>query len=137
MFSLNPFKKKTSEFAKLGLSTPLVDCVKNKGYDSPTPIQAKVILPILESKDVMAASQTGTGKTAAFTLPILDRLRLGTKAKPNHVRALILSPTRELSAQIAQSVTDYGAHLICPQRLFLEALILTRKKDNCRKAWIF
>ena len=122
-----------SEFAKLGLSTPLVDCVKNKGYDSPTPIQAKVIPPILESKDVMAASQTGTGKTAAFTLPILDRLRLGTKAKPNHVRALILSPTRELSAQIAQSVTDYGAHLDLSSAVVFGGVNINPQKRQLQK----
>lgn len=98
-------------FTSLGLSAPLLSAIKDKGYDTPSPIQAQAIPPVLEGKDVMAAAQTGTGKTAGFTLPILDLLSKGESAKGNQVRALILTPTRELAAQVAESVNDYGKHL--------------------------
>ncbi len=98
-------------FDSLGLSEPLVKAVQNKGYDKPSPIQQKAIPTIIEGRDVMAAAQTGTGKTAGFTLPLLHRLSDGERAKPNQARALILTPTRELAAQVAASVEDYGQHL--------------------------
>jgi len=98
-------------FASLGLSTPILDAVAENGYETPSPIQAQAIPAVIEGKDVMAAAQTGTGKTAGFTLPLLERLSQGQRAKPNHTRALILTPTRELAAQIAESVTTYGKHL--------------------------
>jgi len=98
-------------FSSLGLSAPLLRAVKEKGYSSPSPIQVEAIPAVLSGKDVMAAAQTGTGKTAGFTLPLLQQLDNGTKVKPNHIRALILTPTRELAAQISDSVTTYGKHL--------------------------
>ncbi|MFT4941537.1 MAG: ATP-dependent RNA helicase RhlE [Paraglaciecola sp.] len=98
-------------FADLGLSPAILSAVKAKGYTTPSPIQAQAIPAILDGKDVMAAAQTGTGKTAGFTLPILELLRKGEPAKGNHIRTLILTPTRELAAQVAESVQTYGKDL--------------------------
>lgn len=98
-------------FTTLGLSEPLLRAVADKGYSTPSPIQEQGIPAVLQGHDVMAAAQTGTGKTASFTLPLLQRLSAGKKAQPNQARALVLTPTRELAAQVAQSVVDYGKHL--------------------------
>ncbi|MCF6253374.1 MAG: DEAD/DEAH box helicase [Thiomicrorhabdus sp.] len=99
------------KFTDLGLSAPLLEAIASQGYDTPSPIQERAIPAVLDGKDVMAAAQTGTGKTAGFTLPVLENLSGGKKAKSNHVRALILTPTRELAAQVAQSVETYGAKM--------------------------
>ncbi|OCW59164.1 DEAD/DEAH box helicase [Hoeflea olei] len=98
-------------FSELGLSKALVDTLDGLKLVKPTPIQAQAIPLVLEGRDVIGLAQTGTGKTAAFSLPILQRLAPGKRAAPKKVRALILSPTRELSAQIAKSVKDYGRKL--------------------------
>lgn len=98
-------------FTTLGLSDPILKAVSEKGYDTPSPIQAQAIPAVLEGRDVMAAAQTGTGKTAGFTLPLLERLSKGNLAKGNQVRALVLTPTRELAAQVAESVETYGKYL--------------------------
>jgi ATP-dependent RNA helicase RhlE len=98
-------------FTDLGLSAALLKAVADKGYDIPSPIQRAAIPPILAGRDLMAAAQTGTGKTAAFTLPMLQRLSGGPRSRGNSVRALVLTPTRELAAQVQQSALDYGAHL--------------------------
>jgi len=98
-------------FDQLGLSSALLRAIEKKGYSEPSPIQAKAIPAVLSGKDVMAAAQTGTGKTAAFTLPILQRLNASAPIKPHRIRALILTPTRELAAQVAQSVSTYGLHM--------------------------
>ena len=98
-------------FSTLGLCAPILDALKEQGYTSPTPIQSQAIPAILAGKDVMAAAQTGTGKTAGFTLPILERLALGKPAGANQIRALILTPTRELAAQVAESVAIYSKGL--------------------------
>jgi len=98
-------------FSELGLNPKILTAVNEKGYDTPTPIQQQAIPAVLSGKDVMAAAQTGTGKTAGFTLPLLHLLARGEKAKPNHVRALVLTPTRELAAQVAESVETYGKDL--------------------------
>jgi ATP-dependent RNA helicase RhlE len=99
-------------FTNLGLSEPLLKAVKEQGYDTPTPIQQKAIPVVIEGKDVLAAAQTGTGKTAGFTLPLLERL---SRTKPNmqkkQIRALVLTPTRELAAQVAESIKTYGKHM--------------------------
>jgi ATP-dependent RNA helicase RhlE len=99
-------------FDTLGLSADLVRTVAEEGYEQPTPVQAKAIPLVLEGRDVLAAAQTGTGKTAAFTLPILDRLRqhANTSFSParHPVRVLILVPTRELAVQVDESVHTYG-----------------------------
>ncbi|PWW14425.1 MULTISPECIES: DEAD/DEAH box helicase [Pseudidiomarina] len=98
-------------FSDLGLAPEVLSVLNEQGYTSPTPIQQQAIPPVLAGKDVMAAAQTGTGKTAGFTLPILELLKDGERARSNHVRALILTPTRELAAQVAESVATYGRNL--------------------------
>lgn len=98
-------------FADLSLSAPILSALEEQGYTDPTPIQAQAIPLIIEGKDVMAAAQTGTGKTAGFTLPILERLSTGNRPQANQVRTLILTPTRELAAQVSDSVATYGKHL--------------------------
>jgi ATP-dependent RNA helicase RhlE len=97
-------------FNQLGLSAELVRAIDEKGYQTATPIQQQAIPLILEGRDVLAGAQTGTGKTAGFTLPMLQRLQHGT-ANRRRVRALVLSPTRELAAQVAESVRCYWQHL--------------------------
>jgi ATP-dependent RNA helicase RhlE len=98
-------------FTSLGLSAPILAAVAEQGYETPTPIQAQAIPAVLEGKDVMGAAQTGTGKTAGFTLPILERLSKGKSAQANQARALVLTPTRELAAQVGESVSIYGKNL--------------------------
>ncbi len=98
-------------FAALGLSEALLRVIDESGYVTPTPIQIKAIPAVLTGKDVMAAAQTGTGKTAAFVLPLLQRLAGGQKVKANHIRVLVLTPTRELAVQVEQSVATYGRYL--------------------------
>ncbi|OOF27759.1 DEAD/DEAH box helicase [Salinivibrio sp. IB872] len=97
-------------FSSLGLSAPLLKAVQEQGYTTPSPIQEKAIPAVIEGHDVMAAAQTGTGKTAGFTLPILERLQAGKRARPNHVRTLILTPTRELAAQVHKNVEQYSQY---------------------------
>jgi len=96
-------------FNQLGLSAELLRAVEEQGYTEATPIQHKAIPLVLEGKDVLAGAQTGTGKTAAFTLPMLQRLQQKSN-KPRCIRALILTPTRELAAQVHESVQTYGKH---------------------------
>lgn len=100
-------------FESLGLITELHRAVSEKGYSTPSPIQQQAIPPILEGRDIMGGAQTGTGKTAGFTLPLLQRLTQSDKKHSGKrpVRALILTPTRELAAQVAESVVTYGKHL--------------------------
>lgn len=95
-------------FDELGLSATILKAVTEKGYTTPSPIQEQAIPIVLSGRDMMAAAQTGTGKTAGFTLPILELLSNGPKPKSNHVRTLILTPTRELAAQIDDNVRAYG-----------------------------
>ena len=98
-------------FDDLGLSAPILKAVAAKGYDTPSPIQLEAIPAVLQGRDIMAAAQTGTGKTAGFTLPILELLSKGEPAQANQARALILTPTRELAAQVGESVVTYGRQL--------------------------
>lgn len=98
-------------FSKLGLSPLIQQALSVQGYKKPTPIQEKAIPLILEGKDVIAAAQTGTGKTAAFVLPILERFKDADLVRPKRVRALILTPTRELAIQVEANVKQYSQHL--------------------------
>ncbi|WP_033959145.1 DEAD/DEAH box helicase [Psychroserpens jangbogonensis] len=98
-------------FQSLGLSDALLKAISKKGYKTPSPIQEKAIPPVLEGRDVLASAQTGTGKTAGFTLPLLHYLSENPKAKFRPIRALILTPTRELAAQVHESVKDYSEFL--------------------------
>ena len=98
-------------FSSFGLSSSILRAVKEAGYTSAFPIQVKAIPAILSGKDVMAAAQTGTGKTAGFTLPMLQILARGARVKSNHIRALVLAPTRELAVQVNDSIETYGKYL--------------------------
>nr|WP_315179460.1 DEAD/DEAH box helicase [uncultured Flavobacterium sp.] len=98
-------------FNSLGLSDALLKAISKKGYTTPSPIQQKAIPPVLEGKDVLASAQTGTGKTAGFTLPILQLLSQGKHLSQRPVRALILTPTRELAAQILANIKEYSEFL--------------------------
>jgi ATP-dependent RNA helicase RhlE len=96
-------------FDSLGLSPELLRSVAHEGYTEPTPVQTQSIPLVLAGRDVLAGAQTGTGKTAAFVLPMLQRLHASRPAGQRHVRALILAPTRELALQVEQMVRTYGA----------------------------
>ncbi len=99
-------------FDKLGLSAEILRAINAQGYNNPTPIQKQAIPMILQGRDVMGGAQTGTGKTAGFTLPLLQKLSENTSDKKRRpIRALILTPTRELAAQVGDSVRTYGRHL--------------------------
>ncbi|CAN1563315.1 SrmB Superfamily II DNA and RNA helicases [Flavobacteriaceae bacterium] len=98
-------------FQSLGLSDALLKAISKKGYTTPSPIQQKAIPPVLEGKDVLASAQTGTGKTAGFTLPILQLLSQGKHLSHRPIRALILTPTRELAAQILANIKEYSEFL--------------------------
>ena len=98
-------------FQSLGLSEALLKAISKKGYTTPSPIQQKAIPPVLEGKDVLASAQTGTGKTAGFTLPLLHILSENPKEKYRPIRALILTPTRELAAQVYANVKEYSEFL--------------------------
>jgi ATP-dependent RNA helicase RhlE len=97
-------------FQEFGLKTALLENLRLLGHAAPTPIQRKAIPPALAGKDVLGCAQTGTGKTAAFCLPLLQRFDDGSGRRPGNVRALVLSPTRELAAQIGKSLAEYGTH---------------------------
>ena len=101
-----------TEFAGLELAQPLLRAISDEGYTAPTPIQAKAIPPLLDGRDLLGVAQTGTGKTAAFALPLLHRLTQGgSKLQPIKPRALILAPTRELAGQIGDSLSSYSRHM--------------------------
>lgn len=99
------------QFNSLGLSQALLKAISKKGYTTPSPIQQKAIPPILQGKDVLASAQTGTGKTAGFTLPLLHILSENPKEKYRPIRALVLTPTRELAAQVYANVREYSEFL--------------------------
>ncbi|WP_226703916.1 DEAD/DEAH box helicase [Microbulbifer elongatus] len=98
-------------FEDLGLAPEIARAVAEQGYTNPTPIQEQAIPVVMRGGDVMAAAQTGTGKTAGFTLPLLHKLSAGERARSNQVRALVLTPTRELAAQVFDNVQSYSQYL--------------------------
>jgi ATP-dependent RNA helicase RhlE len=101
-----------TNFTDLGLASPILNALTAEGYETPTPIQAQAIPHVLAGRDLLGIAQTGTGKTAAFALPILNRLAADRRRAPQRgCRALVLSPTRELASQIAESFRTYGRHL--------------------------
>jgi ATP-dependent RNA helicase RhlE len=122
-------------FSALGLVDDLARAVAAQGYTLPTPIQAQAIPVILAGRDLLAAAQTGTGKTAAFTLPLLQRLqeRRETRPSPGRPRALVLTPTRELAAQIAESVRVYGHHLAPRTALLVGGVSMKPQLDALRR----
>ncbi|GAD91114.1 ATP-dependent RNA helicase RhlE [Vibrio halioticoli NBRC 102217] len=120
-------------FDSLGLSAPILRAIDDLGYTKASPIQEKAIPAIIAGKDVMAAAQTGTGKTGGFSLPLLERLSSGPRPKGNHVRALILTPTRELAAQVHESVVQYGAHLETTSTVVFGGVKINPQIANLRK----
>ncbi len=100
-----------NNFESLGLSNKLLRAVESQGYTTPTPVQVQAIPPLLEGRDVLGVAQTGTGKTAAFALPVLQIMSRSRPQGKRYIRALILSPTRELAAQIDERFSAYSEHL--------------------------
>ncbi|MEK8028169.1 DEAD/DEAH box helicase [Pseudaquabacterium rugosum] len=124
-------------FADLGLAEPILRAVREQGYETPTPIQAQAIPAVLQGGDLMAGAQTGTGKTAGFTLPLLHRLSQGKPARDSRgrlaVRALILTPTRELAAQVEESVRAYGKYLPLTSMVMFGGVGMQPQIDRLRK----
>jgi ATP-dependent RNA helicase RhlE len=125
-------------FDSLGLLPALLRAVAEHGYTEPTPIQSRVIPVVLEGRDVMAGAQTGTGKTAGFTLPLLQRLMAnaaptGAPNGPRRVRALILTPTRELAAQVGESVRDYGKYVPLKSAVIFGGVSINPQIDLLRR----
>ncbi|KHG42664.1 MULTISPECIES: DEAD/DEAH box helicase [Aphanizomenon] len=124
-------------FSNLGLSPEIVRAVTERGYDKPTPIQTQAIPVVLSGGDIMAGAQTGTGKTASFTLPLLHRLSANKGISSNShgfppIRALILTPTRELAAQVQESVRDYGKYLNLNSMVMFGGVSIGPQKQKLR-----
>src|SRR5215475_9535938 len=115
-------------FSQLGLLPALQRAVAGEGYVQPTPIQAQAIPHVLVGRDLLGLAQTGTGKTAAFALPILQRLS-ATEPKPRRIRCLVLTPTRELASQIGESFTTYGRHLPLTNTVIFGGVGMQPQKD--------
>jgi len=130
-----PFNtRKTMSFTSLSLSAPILRAVKEEGYTAPTPIQKEAIPVILEGRDLLAGAQTGTGKTAGFTLPLLELLQNHKPAKgKKRVRALILTPTRELAAQVGESVVTYGKYLPFTSTIIFGGVGINPQKNILKK----
>jgi len=122
-------------FETLGLNTELLRAISEKGYNTPTPIQSQAIPIVLEGRDLMGGAQTGTGKTAGFTLPLLQRLvdSKNSNQKRRVVRALILTPTRELAAQVAESVHIYGKYTTLKSTVIFGGVKINRQIDKLRQ----
>jgi ATP-dependent RNA helicase RhlE len=120
-------------FDELGLSAELLRAVAAQGYVRPTPIQAQAVPVVLQGRDVLAGAQTGTGKTAAFTLPLLQRLATQPRAGGKAPRALVLTPTRELAAQVGDSVATYGRHLPLKSAIVFGGVGIGPQKDALRR----
>ena len=121
-------------FAQLGLRAEALRAIEAQGYSSPTPIQAQAVPTILEGRDVLAGAQTGTGKTAAFTLPMLQLLSERPRTKPGKApRALVLTPTRELAAQVGASAVTYGSHLPLRSTVIFGGVGINPQKDKLRR----
>ncbi|MBX3603051.1 MAG: DEAD/DEAH box helicase [Rubrivivax sp.] len=124
-------------FTDLGLAEPLLRAVRDQGYDIPTPIQAQAIPAVLKGGDLLAGAQTGTGKTAGFTLPLLHRLAAGKPVRDSRgrlaIRALILTPTRELAAQVEESVRTYGKYLPLTSMVMFGGVGMQPQIDRLRR----
>ena len=122
-----------TQFTDLGLSAPILKALTQEGYDTPTPIQAKAIPPLMEGKDLLGIAQTGTGKTAAFALPILEKLSKSTeRVAKGHAKVLILSPTRELAAQIGESFKTYGRNMKFSRAVVFGGTSIGKQVELCR-----
>src|ERR1700746_429950 len=115
-------------FSDLGLSAEALRAVSDAGYETPTPIQQKAIPHVLMGRDVLGTAQTGTGKTAGFTLPLIDILS-GSRARARMPRALILEPTRELALQVAENFVQYGKYLKLTHALVIGGESMTDQRD--------
>jgi ATP-dependent RNA helicase RhlE len=120
-------------FSSLGLSDALLRAVQEQGYETPSPIQAQAIPVVLEGRDLLAAAQTGTGKTAGFTLPMLHLLSEHRPPDGHQLRALVLTPTRELAAQVGESVSTYGRHLPLRSAIVFGGVSINPQKDLLRR----
>ena len=121
-------------FSSLGLSDSILKAIKEEGYTTPTPVQQKAIPIILDKRDILAGAQTGTGKTAGFTLPLLELLTQRKKANKKHqISALILTPTRELAAQVGESVRTYGKYLPFKSTVIFGGVGINPQKATLRK----
>jgi superfamily II DNA/RNA helicase len=125
---LTPEESPRATFADLGLSEPVLRAIAEMGYRHPTPIQEQAIPVVLMGRDVLGAAQTGTGKTAGFTLPMLDILT-GTRARARMPRSLILEPTRELALQVAENFVNYGKYLKLTHALIIGGESMTDQKE--------
>jgi ATP-dependent RNA helicase RhlE len=120
-------------FENLGLSADILRAVREEGYTHPTPIQAQAIPVILDGHDIMAAAQTGTGKTAGFTLPMLQRLMEKRPEGRRPVRVLVLTPTRELAAQVGESISTYGRYLPLKSTIVFGGVGINPQIDRLRR----
>jgi ATP-dependent RNA helicase RhlE len=129
-----PMTLETSPFEGLGLSPALLRALSDSNYTTPTPIQAQAIPPALAGRDILGAAQTGTGKTAAFGLPLLQKMAAMTPAKgPRKPRALVLVPTRELAVQVSDSLKTYGRHLRLNVTMIFGGVGMQPQIDNLRR----
>ncbi|CAH6826127.1 ATP-dependent RNA helicase RhlE [Vibrio chagasii] len=117
-------------FSKLGLSSPIVKAVAKQGYEKPTSIQEKAIPIVLSGKNLIAAAQTGTGKTASFVLPILEMLSKGETQRKKRIRAVILTPTRELAVQVEQNIKKYAKFLNLTSLVMYGGVSYQHQKDR-------
>ena len=119
-----------TKFADLNLSPKVLKAVDEAGYETPTPIQEGAIPPALEGRDVLGIAQTGTGKTASFTLPMITMLARG-RARARMPRSLVLAPTRELAAQVAENFDTYAKHVKLTKALLIGGV----SSPACRSWW--
>ena len=120
-------------FKSLGLSSPLLKAIQHSGYAEPTPVQKKAIPMILNGTDMVVSARTGTGKTAGFTLPILELLYMRKSSRENGVKALILCPTRELADQIHKSIKLYGKYLNIRATVVFGGVSMNSQKASMKK----
>ncbi len=122
-----------NSFSELNLSAPLLKAIAAEGYDKPTPIQARAIPELMKGRDLLGIAQTGTGKTAAFALPILERLSHATeRVAKNSCKVLVLSPTRELASQIGESFKTYGRNLKVTRAVVFGGVSIGKQIDILR-----
>ncbi|MBL0941427.1 MAG: DEAD/DEAH box helicase [Alphaproteobacteria bacterium] len=126
---MNKFTTLPKSFSEIGLSEALLRAIEEAGYTAPTPIQSQVIPHILEGRDVFGCAQTGTGKTASFTLPMIDKLSTG-RAKARMPRSLVLAPTRELAAQVGGNFTTYSKYCNLKQALLIGGTSFVEQEKN-------
>jgi superfamily II DNA/RNA helicase len=128
---------KTMRFDQFSLSQPILRALHEQGYETATPIQQRAIPEILAGRDILGCAQTGTGKTAAFALPILQRLSGSRPASGRPIRVLVVTPTRELAAQIGESFRAYGRHLPLTSAVIFGGVTSVRRRTRCAAASTF